>query len=238
MFLNASMSAALDRIAERASDVRRAFDPGAVPAFDDVAAPSAPVVTLDPLSAAIPNDAYLIVRGEKSNAYTRDGSLSLRDGRLLDAAGRPVLGTATKGGPLVELGIDPVDATLGRASSARVEADGSLTYERWSIDPRSGAREAQRVVAGRVALARFPAGTRLEPARADSLVAPAGVAPHVGAPADGSFAALQTMHRTGFGVDVDASLARLKDAYVAFDALQAAEAAKGHLGKTALDLLK
>jgi len=238
MFLNATMSAALDRIAERASDVRRAFEPGAVPAFDDVAASSTPVPALDPLSVAIPNDAYLIVRGEKGDAYTRDGSLSLRDGRLLDAAGRPVLGTAPGGGALAELSIDPIDAALGRADAARVEADGSVTYERWTTDPRSGVREAQRVVSGRVALARFPAGSRLVAARAGSLTAPLGVAPHVGAPADGSFAALQTMHRTGFGVDVDASLARLKDAYVAFDALQAAEAAKGHLGKTALDLLK
>jgi flagellar basal body rod protein FlgG len=238
MFLNATMSAALDRIAERASDVRRAFEPGAIPAFDDVAAQSASAVELDPLSVAIPSDAYAVVRGEKGNAYTRDGSFALRDGRLLDAAGRPVLGTLPGGGALAELSIDPVDAALGRAHDARVEADGSVTYERSSIDPRSGAREAQRVVAGRLALARFPAGTRLVPARGESLTAPPGVTPHVGAPADGSFAALQTMHRTGFGVDVDASLARLKDAYVAFDALQAAEAAKGHLGKTALDLLK
>jgi hypothetical protein len=31
MFLNPAMSAALDRIAERAADVRRAFTPGALP---------------------------------------------------------------------------------------------------------------------------------------------------------------------------------------------------------------
>jgi flagellar basal body rod protein FlgG len=238
MFLNATMSAALDRIAERAADVRRAFEPGAAPLHGDVASPHAPQPALDPLSFAVPDRSYLIVRGATGNAYTRDGSLGLRDGALVDAEGRPVLGTSGNGSGLVDLTIDPVDAALGRANGVRVEADGRVTYERWSIDPRSGAREAQRVTAGRVALARFPAGSRLEPSRDGSLNAPAGVAPHVGAPGDGSFDALQTLHRTGFGIDIDTSLARLKDAYIAFDALQAAETAKGHLGKTAMDLLK
>lgn len=237
MFLNAPISAALERIAERASDVRRAYEPGALPARDDVAAQSASQPALDPLSVALPESAYLVARGEKGYAYTRDGSLCVRDGRLLDAAGRPILGT-NAGGTLTEIAIDPVDAALGRAGNVRVESDGSVVYDRPSIDPRNGARAAQRVVAGRVALARFPAASKLVPARDGSLAAPPGVAPHVGAPADGSFGALQTMRRTGFGVDLDASLARLKDAYVAFDALQAAEAAKGRCGKTVMDLLK
>jgi hypothetical protein len=149
-----------------------------------------------------------------------------------------VLGAATNGGSIGALSIDPVDAALGRARNVRVETDGSLAYERWSIDPRSGAREAQRVVAGRIALARFPAGTRLERQRDGTMAAPPSIVPHVGAPSDGAFAALQTLRRTGSGIDIDASLARLKDAYDAFDALQAAQAAKGHLGKTAMDLLK
>ncbi len=46
------------------------------------------------------------------------------------------------------------------------------------------------------------------------------------------------MHRERSRVDVDESLIRLKEAYLAFDALQAAEAARAHLGKTAMDLLK
>ena len=238
VFLNGPLSAALERIVERASDVRRAFDPGAVPERDDVAASHAPSPALDPLSVALPDGAYAIVAGERGSGYTRDGSFSIRAGQLVDAAGRPVLGTVASGGPMVELSIDPVDAALGRANNVRVESDGSLAYERWSIDPRSGAREAQRVVAGRVALARFPAGSRLEPQRDGTLAAAPSIVPHIGAPSDGSFAALQTLRRTGSGIDVDASLARLKDAYDAFDALQAAQAAKGRLGKTAMDLLK
>jgi hypothetical protein len=46
------------------------------------------------------------------------------------------------------------------------------------------------------------------------------------------------MHRTRSGVELDESLIRLKEAYLTFDALQAAETAKGHLGKTTMDLLK
>jgi hypothetical protein len=46
------------------------------------------------------------------------------------------------------------------------------------------------------------------------------------------------MHRERSRIDVNESLVRLKDAYLAFDALQAAEAAKAHVGKTTLDLLK
>jgi flagellar basal body rod protein FlgG len=238
MFLSAPLSAALERIAERASDVRRAFDPGAIPDRDDVAASHAPAPALDPLSVAIPDDTYAIVAGDRGDAYIRDGSFSIRAGRLVDAAGRSVLGTTVNGGPLVELSIDPVDAALGRAISARIEADGSVAYERWGVDPRSGVREAQHVVAGRIALARFPAGSRLEPQRDGTLVAGRGIVPHVGTPADDGFAALQTLRRTGSGIDIDASLARLKDAYDAFDALQAAHAAKGSLSKTAMDLLK
>ncbi len=46
------------------------------------------------------------------------------------------------------------------------------------------------------------------------------------------------MRRERSRVDLDASLARLKDAYVAFDALAAAETAKQRLGKTAMDVVK
>jgi flagellar basal body rod protein FlgG len=238
MFLNGPLSLALERIAERASDVRRAFDPGAVAGRDDVAASHASSPALDGLSVAIPDGAYAVVAGERGNAYTRDGSFSIRAGRLVDVAGRPVLGTTVPGGSIAQLSIDPVDTALGRASGVRVEADGSLAYDRWGVDPRSGAREAQRVVAGRIALARFPAGSRIETLRDGTLAAAPSILPHLGAPADGTFSALQTLRRTGSGIDIDASLARLKDAYDAFDALQAAQAAKGRLGKTAMDLLK
>jgi flagellar basal body rod protein FlgG len=239
MHVNPVVDAALDSIAQRAQDVRRAFTPGAAPRNDDVAKPqSASQFALDPLSVAPPGEAYFVVGGDGGPAYTRDGALRVQDGILADAAGCPVLGKDEASDPLRPLQIDPVDVALGRAGDPHVEADGSFVYMRAVVDPRSGAHEVQRVVVGRLALARFPAGTRLGGEDAVHVAAPGGVVPHVGLPGNGSFAPLQPMRRERSRVDLDESLIRLKEAYLAFDALQAAETAKGRLGKTAMDLLK
>jgi flagellar basal body rod protein FlgG len=240
VFLNPTMSAALDRIAERAADVRRAFTPGAVPQRDDVAiaAPSSGF-TLDPLSVAAPDGTYFIVSDSRGHAaYTRDGAFALRGGRLVAADGAPVLGIRTAGAELTELRADPVDVALGRIDQPRIEPDGSLIYQRNTIDPRSGTRKAQRVIIGRIALARFPAGTRLDQSDPNRSPAPPGETPQVGFADDAGFAPLATMQRERSRVNLDESLARLDDAYLALDALAAAEAAKGHLGKTVMDLLK
>jgi flagellar basal body rod protein FlgG len=232
MFLSSSLSVALDRIAERVADVRRAYTPGAVPAHDDVATASATsTFTFDPLAVAPPEGTYFVV-------YSRDGSLSLRDGALVDSGGRPICGVTSRDTALHELRVDPVDEALGRVSDAAIQKDGTLVYRRATVDPRSGNREAQRIVVGRIALARFPAGTRLESSDGSHMVPPDGTSAQFGLPSDGKFGALAPMQRERSRVDVDESLARLTDAYFAFEALQAAEAAKGHLGKTAMDLLK
>jgi flagellar basal body rod protein FlgG len=239
MFLNAAMSAALDRITDRAADVRRAFTPGALPEHDDVlTAAASSDFTLDPLAVSAPDHAYFLTtdaRGKK--AYTRDGSLSVRDGTLVDAGGRPICGVRGAGGVPAELRVDPVDESLGRVRDARVERDGSFVFRRETIDPRSGARESQRVVVGRIVLARFPTGTRLA-GDGDEMQAPAGVTPDIGLPGDERFGLLATMQRERSRIDIDESLTRLKDVYLTFDALQAAEAARAHLGKTATDLIK
>jgi flagellar basal body rod protein FlgG len=240
VFLNTTMSAALDRIAERADDVRRAFTSGAVPQRDDVAtsAPSSGF-TLDPLSVAAPEGTYFIVSDSRGHvAYTRDGAFALRDGRLVAADGASVFGIRAPSAELTDLRLDPVDAALGRVGQPHIEPNGSLVYGRNTIDPRNGARSVQRVVVGRIALARFPAGTRLNQSDPNRSSAPPGETPVVGLAGDGSFAQLATMQRERSRVNLDESLARLDDAYLAFDALAAAEAAKGHLGKTVMDLLK
>jgi flagellar basal body rod protein FlgG len=239
MFLNAAMSAALDRITERAADVRRAFTPGAVPEHDDVltSAPSSDFA-LDPLAVSAPDHAYFVTTDDGGRtAYTRDGSFSLRGGALVDDSGRQVCGVRGAGDAPAQLHVDPVDESLGRLRDAHVERDGSFVYRRETIDPRTGARESQRVVVGRVVLARFPIGTRLR-GDGEEMQAPPGVAPEIGLPGDERFARLATMQRDRSRIDIDESLTRLKDAYLAFDALQAAETAKGHLGKTAMDLVK
>jgi flagellar basal body rod protein FlgG len=240
MFLNSGLTLALDRIAERAADVRRAYTPGAVPRYDDVSTPSSSsTFTLDPLAVGAPADAYFVTADERGRrAYTRDGSFALRAGRLVDAGGHAIFGMPSRNGALSELRIDPVDEALGRAGNAAIEPDGSFVYRREAVDPRSGARESQRVVVGRIALARFPAGTRLETSDGRLAAPPDGVETQIGLAGDGAFSALAPMQRERSRVDLDESLARLKEAYLAFDALQAAEAAKAHLGKAAMDLLK
>jgi flagellar basal body rod protein FlgG len=240
VFLNPSMSAALDRIAERAADVRRAYTPGAMPERSDVATPAADSqFTLDPLSAAAPDGAYfasLDARGR--TGYSRDGTFRIADGRLVDSQGRAILGRRESGATLSELRIDPVDAALGRAADVRVEVDGSLVYSRAAVDPRTGSRAAHDVVVGRIALARFPAGSKLDTVDGRVFSAPDGIVPHAGLPGDGTFAALAPMRRERSRVDLDESLSRLKDAYVAFDALAAAQTARDRFNKTAMDVVK
>jgi flagellar basal body rod protein FlgG len=240
VFLNAGLSAALDRIAERAADVRRAFTPGALPVRGDVAT-DAPRerFTLDPLSVSAPDAAYFVVAGEHgARAFTRDGSFRFVDGRLVTESGRAVLGRRRPDGPLEELRVDPVDAALGRVGDARVEDDGTVTYARSSVDPRSGRRSSAGVAIGRVALARFPASTALESNDGQAFTAPSGAIAHVGVPGDTAFGTLAPHRREESRVDIDRSLERLKDAYVAFDALAAAEAARGRFGKTVMDVVK
>jgi flagellar basal body rod protein FlgG len=195
--------------------------------------------TLDPLAVSAPEGAYFVTRDELGGtAYTRDGSFSLRDGALVDAGGRAVCGVAAAGETPRGLRADPVDGALGRVREAHIERDGSLVYQRETVDPRSGMRESQRVVVGRVVLARFPAGTRLAVDDAGESTTPPHVTPELGLPGDANFAPIVPQQRERSRIDIDQSLTRLKDAYISFEALQAAEAANAHLKKTAMDLVK
>lgn len=239
MLISDSTAKAFENVAARQRDLMQAFTPGAIPQHGDVAAPDSSDFTLDPLSVSLPADSYLLSRDDNGRLlFTRDGSLSIRDGMLVDQNGKAVLGRLKADGTLVALRIDRVDGALGFSQGAQIENDGTVTYRRMTIDPRTGVREAQRVSLGRLALARFPAGTRLSTTDALHAFAPPGVAPHIGAPADGSFAPLQTFSRQHSGIDVDLGLQRLEEAYTALDALRAAGAAQGNVQKTAMDLLK
>ena len=240
MYVNPATAAALDRIAERASDVYASFTPGAMPQHGDVTTDRASSrFVLDPLSAAPPDDAYFVTTDERGRTcYTRDGTFDVRDGAIVDAHGRPMLGFTSPNGPLCELHIDTIDAALERTANLHVESDGSITYTRRAVDPRSGSSVEERVVAGRLALARFPAATKLNALDANRFIAPPGDVPHVGRAGDGNFGPVAPMRSEMSRVDIERSLQRLQDAYTAFDALQAAHKAQGGLGKTAMDLLK
>lgn len=240
MFINASTERGLDAIAQRAADVRRAFTPGALPKNDDVTTPaprSRP--DLDPMSVSAPaNDFFITTDDRGRTSYTRDGGFSVADGTVVASNGRAVLGYTGDGNALSELHLDPVDETLGRVRNLRVSANGSVEYDRASIDPRTQSREIARVTVGRIALARFPAGTKLATNADGTSAASPDVSAHVGRSCDGNFGAIAPMRREESRVDLDQSLAKLHDAYVAFDALQAAHKAQGHVSKTVMDLLK
>jgi flagellar basal body rod protein FlgG len=233
---------AYDRVLSRAQDLRDAFRAGSVPLNDDVR--TAPRVTpsSDPLSVVPPPGAWFVTRGaDGARAYERDGALSLADGVLRTRDGAEVLGFPggePRAAIPVPLRVPPADRALGRAGGARIEQDGTVAYARTAIDPRTGARGTERVVLGRVALARFPAGT--QPARLDAtrVAAPPGVVPHLGAPADGSFPALATFTRDAGAVDIAAGVARLDEAYRAFEALGAAVKSRASVQKTTVELVK
>lgn len=230
---------ALKRIADRANDVLAAYTPGAFPQFGDAVAPSAPLPVDDPLSVAAPPGAWFVTSGANAaRTYTRAGGFHIgSDGTLQTIDGARVLGTSGSGavGPLR---LPESDRTLGRCGDVHLEADGVLAYTRASIDPRTRERTLERTVVGRIALARFPAGTNPQRIDATHFSAVAGVVPHLGAPSDGGFGALATRARDAGSIDIDAGLQRLTEAYVAFSALEAAHRAQAAGAKTIMDAVK
>jgi flagellar basal body rod protein FlgG len=234
---------ALNRIALRAQDVMRAYTAGGFAANSDANTPARPPqLAADPLSVAAPANAYFVTQtGGGVRTFTRDGGFTLDAGKLRDGAGNAVLGYPggdARGTLPVPLALPANDVALGRCTNVRVESDGTVSYTRATIDPRTTERGVERVVAGKIALARFPAGT--QPVRLDerSVAAPQGIPPHFGTPADGTFAGVSTYARDTGTVDIAASLDKLSEAYRAFSALAAANKARGGADQTAMDLLK
>lgn len=189
--------------------------------------------------AAAPPDAYFVTRDERGRAvFTRGGSFTVRDGTLIDASGEKVLGYASDGAPLQPLSVDPIDRALGFGKTVRIGADGSVTYERPAVDPRSLRRETHRVSIGKIALARFAPGTKLQPVDGRHLAVPSGIAPHLGTPGDGNFAQLISPLYEQHANDLDDVLQRMQEAYLAIDAIRVAGLAQDGVKKTAMDLLK
>jgi len=228
VLISDSTARALENVAAREREVLRTLPAGN-------STPGDPYAAQIPCQA--PQGAYFITRDDSGRRlFMRCSGFSLDGVQLTDANGHPVLGYTNPEGALQPLRVDPVDAALGLAQNARVGSDGTVTYDRSAIDPSTGDRTFQHQTIGRVALARFPAGTRLSD---DSYAAaPAGIAPHIGVPGDGGFAPLQPLSRTAVNGELDSGLARLQEAYLALDALRAAGAAQGNVQKTVMDLLK
>ncbi len=239
MMIDPAFAFAFERIESRKRDADAAFTPGATPENRDVERPGAAGLALDPLAVTPPNDAFFLELDDAGRrVYTRDGRFHVHDGALVDASGRPVCGARPGSDALAALRIDPVDVALDRVADVRIDGDGTLSYARDSIDPRSGARERLRVTVGRIALARFPAGSSLRPLDAAHSLAPDGVPPHVGFAKDGNFAELTPFRKSASNIDIDRSLEQLTQAYIAFDALTAVRTARDSTSKTSMDLVK
>jgi flagellar basal body rod protein FlgG len=194
--------------------------------------------TADPMSVAAPSDCWFAFSSDAGIRYGRDGTFALVDGTLRASDGAAVLGYAPGSTALVELRAGRVDVALHRVVDARIDADGSVTYARSALDPRTGERRVERVELGRIALARFPAGT--EPARAGAshVVAPTGVGARYGKPGDAEFPALRPFARDLGSVDPETGVRRLQEAYLSFEALQAAERQRRGFDRVAGDLVK
>src|SRR5579875_2388807 len=127
---------------------------------------------------------------------------------------------------------------LERAQDVRVEPDGVFGYARTIVDPKTLQARVERAVVGRVALARFPAGTQLQRVDGTHARPAANVVPFVGTPNDGHFSAIFPQRRAIGRIDPDSAIARLQDAYLALRAMGALERTKNGLIRGALDLVK
>ncbi|MBV8151847.1 MAG: hypothetical protein JO101_08185 [Candidatus Eremiobacteraeota bacterium] len=240
--VNAAIATALDSLEKRAQDARSIFDPSVQPQYSDVVREARVEPARDPLAVVLPEGAYLLVGDSARPRYARNVPLAVKDGALVTGDGQAVLGFSEPGaGKMPQpLRVDGRDALLGRVADVRIEPDGVFGYARTLYDPQTLAARVERVVVGRLALARFPAGS--QPAGqghgAGNLRAPQGVAPHVGAPADGTFGALATHSRPQGAIDSDLAISRLGEAYVIAHALGGAERVRSSMARHAVELVK
>jgi flagellar basal body rod protein FlgG len=230
---------ALGRIELQSQDVLGGFEAG----FEPVDGRSrlgrgASAPSFDPLSVVGPDGSYFVTENAGGVSYSRDGSFTFDDGTLRARDGAPVLGYGDGKGPPMQLRADPLDVALRRIGNPRIDRDGTLSYERSSLDPRTAERRFERVRVGRVALARFPAGT--QPVRRDALhvVAPRGVAASLARPGESDFGFVTPFARDLGRVDMVAGLERLQEAYLSYEALRSAGQARVGLERSAMDLVK
>ena len=236
----AEITGAIEAVERRGEDLRLLYTGGAQPNYPDAVRQERSEPAKDPLSVALPPDAFFVAGDSNRPTYTRDGALAVRNGVLVSSDGAPVLGfpSGDASGVPKPLRLEKNDAMLGRAQDLRVESDGVFGYARTLIDPKTLEPHVERVVVGRVALARFPAGTRLDRVDGSHARAPQSIVPFIGAPNDGSFGPLFTQQRAIGRIDPDAAISRLQDAYLALRAFGALQRAQNGMVHGALDLVK
>ena len=235
--IDPATSEAFARIERRAEEVRQAFEPGFVPADSDVRPRSGPRQMPDasPLAVAPPEGSFFILQTPRVRRYSRDGGFTFEKGTLRARDGAAVLGfTSMQPGRLVPLRASAVDVALGRVDDPKIDPDGTVSCTLSSVDATSGVRIVRRVALGRIALARFPAGSEVPSGASGS----ERVKPMIGMPRTGAMGGLRLHVRQLGDVDLESGLERLHEAYVALEALQAAHKAHHDTDKAATDLLK
>ena len=237
---SSNVSRAVETVERRAEDLRLLYSGGAQPNYSDILRDERGEPANDALCVMLPRETYLMAGDPNRPVYTRDGALGVRDGVLTAGDGTPVLGYRgdDRSGIPQTLAIDKNDAAFGRVQDLRIEPDGVFGYARTVIDPKTLQPAVERVVIGRLALARFPAGSHPDRVDATHVRAPLGVVPFVGTPNDGNFASLMPQRRAIGRLDPDAAIERLQDAYVMLRALGAVERTRSGMIRGALDLVK
>ena len=242
--INPGPARALTELATRAQEMLHAYEPGYETTDDQIRsatlARSEP--SLDAMSVAGPEGAYFIGTDPSGKAfYSRDGSFRIDGPNIGWSDGSAVMGYppgAAPGSAPQALRVDPVDAALGRVGEPHVETDGSVAYTRTAVDPKTGKPRKERVVAGVVALARFPAGSAVTPISGSRIAPPGGLAPAVGTPGLTPFGALVPKARDLGSVNFEAGLNQLREAFLALDAMSATAHVDDRDAHVAMDLIK
>lgn len=221
---------AVERVQQRVeslrSDALHAYDPAYQPRDGRAAAAPgepAPQANLQaPLSCEAPAGAFLVFDApDGRRSYVRAAALTVRDGRLVDGDGLPLLGYPQGAAPGVvgELRIEGRDGLLSRAVALRIERDGSIRYARHTLDGQ-GRTATQWLSLGRIALATFESGVA-----------------RIAAPGEQTTPMLE-LRAQGGRVDLPRALERLQEAYLQLDALRAARVAQDAGDRTALGIVK
>jgi hypothetical protein len=242
--INSGPAAALSELATRAQEMLHAYEPGYETQDDEIrsATLSRPKPDNDPMSVSAPEGSYFMGTDRAGQSFfSRDGSFKVEGANVTWPDGSAVLGfpaNAAAGAKPQPLRVDAVDAALGRAGDPHVEADGSVVYTRSVVDPKTGKTNPENVALGKIALARFPAGTSL-PRVADHRVAvPPGISPTIGKAGDAAFGKLDTKSRDLGSVDFEAGLNQLREAFLALDAMSASDRVSDKDAHVAMDLIK
>jgi len=244
--IDAGIAALQDEITARGNELYGWRVPGFEPIHDDIRTPPSSVPAPVPSNvtrgamcvvAAPQGSRFVTLDAQGQYRYTRNGALTIVDGTVMTLEHRPLLGYMPGATTIGRLRLPMLDRIITPRQQLHVARDGSVSYDREVLDPRSGLQQIQRQRLGVIALARFPAGS--EPVSLGTYErAPLGIEPYIATPGTHGFEELLPDRLDRGGIDLQRALLHLQTAYERFDALLAErDIAQKNLG-TAMDLVK